>query len=165
MNGCAGLCGGSCVLLLFTHYQGGELVHQHPHEGMAAGHASGFGSRRGELLRYRYPAFLPISWCRLDGGSSGKNRLPPALFCAVLRALAVLIYATRAVWNSRCSFAGCPCVLFCAEGPPPRSFLQPAFCLCRPLPSPMPSQTTGSYAEFSRLLQHTADGNVFKKVR
>ena len=25
-------------------------------------------------------------------------------------------------------------------------------------------QETGSYAEFSRLLQHTADGNVFKKV-
>lgn len=27
------------------------------------------------------------------------------------------------------------------------------------------NKETGSYAEFSRLLQHTADGNVFKKVR
>lgn len=41
--------------------------------------------------------------------------------------------------------------------------------LSLPLPGRFPmaryrGQETGSYAEFSRLLQHTADGNVFKKV-
>lgn len=46
--------------------------------------------------------------------------------------------------------------------------LRPLHCFSA-LPEPslslwVDSQETGSYAEFSRLLQHTADGNVFKKV-
>lgn len=42
------------------------------------------------------------------------------------------------------------------------SFFFSIFTLPRPYPSLL--QETGSYAEFSRLLQYTADGNIFKKV-